>query len=65
MPELCAIADDVYKTRAVCVRCGQLANFSFRTAMCKDLVLIGEKDEYQPLCRHCYTELKRAAEAQQ
>jgi thymidine kinase len=61
MPELCAIADDVYKTRAVCVRCGHLANFSFRTALSQEQVLIGEKSEYQPLCRHCYNELKNAA----
>jgi thymidine kinase len=54
MPDLCAIADDVYKTRAVCVRCGHLANYSYRTVAGTEQVLIGEKHEYQPLCRHCY-----------
>jgi thymidine kinase len=60
MPALCAIADDVYKTRAVCVRCGQLANYSFRTALSHEQVLIGEKQEYMPLCRRCYNEAMQA-----
>ncbi len=60
MPDLCAIADDVYKTRAVCVRCGQLANFSYRTALSREQVLIGESSEYQPVCRRCYNELAQA-----
>lgn len=57
MPQLMAIADDVYKTRAICVRCGQLANFSFRKGECHDQVMLGEKAEYMPLCRLCYAEL--------
>lgn len=57
MPDLCAIADDVYKTRAVCVRCGHLANYSYRTVAVTEQVLIGEKHEYQPLCRHCYNQV--------
>jgi len=57
MPDLMAVADDVYKTRAICMRCGRLANFSFRTAESNELVLLGEKMEYQPLCRCCYNEL--------
>lgn len=59
IPELCAIADDVYKTRAICVNCGNLANYSYRIALEKDQVLLGEKQEYQPLCRRCYQELMR------
>lgn len=57
MPYLLAIADEVYKTRAICMKCGHLANYSFRTAECKEQVLLGEKMEYQPLCRSCYNEL--------
>lgn len=54
MPKLLAIADDVYKTRAICVGCGRLANYSFRTAEGTQQVMLGEMQEYQPLCRNCY-----------
>lgn len=57
MPELMAIADDVYKCRAICMKCGRLANFSYRIAEGSEQVLIGEKQEYMPLCRCCYDEL--------
>lgn len=59
IPALCAIADDVQKTRAVCVRCGRLANYSYRTVNEQGQVLLGEKNEYQPLCRCCYQELMK------
>jgi thymidine kinase len=54
IPELCAIADDVTKVRAICVECGNLALYSRRLAKNDKLVFLGEKDEYQPLCRECY-----------
>ncbi len=57
MPQLLAIADDVYKTRAICVRCGNLANYSYRTATGDKLILLGEMHEYEPLCRKCYLEM--------
>lgn len=57
MPYLMAIADDVYKCRAICLRCGHLANFSYRIADSEAQVLIGEKQEYMPLCRCCYAEM--------
>jgi len=57
MPQLMAIADDVYKCRAICVKCGHLANFSYRIVQSSDQVLIGEKQEYMPLCRCCYAEM--------
>ena len=63
MPALCAIADNVYKTRAICVRCGSLANYSFRSVGTEGQVLLGEKQEYQPLCRTCYQELMQLREA--
>lgn len=59
MPELMAIADDVYKTRAICVKCGRLANFSYRITDNSERVLIGEKQDYMPLCRCCYEELMK------
>lgn len=59
MPHLMAIADDVYKCRAICVKCGHLANFSYRIDPSQEQVLIGETQEYMPLCRCCYSELMK------
>ena len=54
MPALCAIADDVTKVHAICVRCGNLAYVSHRLVQNEKQVLLGEKMEYEPLCRDCY-----------
>ena len=54
MPGLMAIAEDVQKVHAICVRCGSLANHSHRLSASKKLVVLGEKDTYEPLCRDCY-----------
>ena len=53
-PALCAIADDVTKVHAICVKCGSLAYVSHRTVADERRVLLGETQEYEPLCRHCY-----------
>jgi len=60
IPMLMAVAEDVQKVHAICVRCGSLANYSHRLSKSDDLVLLGEKDVYEPLCRDCY--LKAVAE---
>ena len=54
MPALMAIADDVYKTHAICVHCGDLAYVSHRTVSSDKRVLLGETESYEPLCRVCY-----------
>lgn len=54
IPALCAIADDVTKVHAICVKCGALAYISHRTVANDRRVLLGEKEEYEPLCRECY-----------
>ena len=54
MPALCAIADDVTKVHAICVKCGSLAYVSHRTVADNRRVLLGETQEYEPLCRECY-----------
>lgn len=54
MPALMAVAEDVQKVHAICVKCGNLANLSHRLSKSEDLVLLGEKDVYEPLCRDCY-----------
>ena len=54
MPALCAIADDVTKVHAICVKCGSLAYVSHRLVENDRRVLLGETQEYEPLCRECY-----------
>ncbi|MBQ1618618.1 MAG: thymidine kinase [Bacteroidales bacterium] len=54
IPALMAVAEDVQKVHAICVRCGSLANHSHRLTHSKALVELGEKDKYEPLCRDCY-----------
>lgn len=54
MPALMAIADDVTKVHAICVRCGVLAYVSHRIVEGDRRVLLGETGEYEPLCRECY-----------
>lgn len=56
MPNLCAIADEVQKVHAICLRCGSLAYVSHRLVDNEKRVLLGEKMEYEPLCRECYLE---------
>lgn len=54
MPALMAVAEDVLKVHAICVKCGSPAGYSHRLSKSDDLVVLGEKDIYEPLCRHCY-----------
>ena len=54
MPELCAIADEVTKVHAICVKCGRLAYVSHRIVGNDKRVFLGEQSEYEPLCRECY-----------
>ena len=56
MPGLLAIAEEVTKVHAICMRCGSLASYSFRLADSDKKVLLGEKDNYEPLCRECFVE---------
>lgn len=54
IPDLCAIADEVTKVHAICVKCGALAYASHRLVQDEHLVMLGEQAEYEPLCRECY-----------
>ncbi|MFO7853365.1 MAG: thymidine kinase [Bacteroidota bacterium] len=62
MPDIMAVAEYVTKVHAICVECGNLANYSYRTAKDKNVVLLGEKDSYKPLCRNCYNKLSESKE---
>lgn len=57
MPALMAIADDITKVRAICVRCGSPAYISHRLVAGESQVLLGETDKYEPICRQCYSHL--------
>jgi thymidine kinase len=63
IPALTSVAEYVTKVHAVCMRCGSLANHSHRITPHTSLVLLGEVDNYEPLCRDCFYEAtKEAAE---
>ena len=53
MPNLLAIADYITKLHAICMRCGNIANVSYRKVDVGGQVLVGEKDIYEPRCRIC------------
>ncbi len=57
MPNLLAMADYITKLHAICMKCGTIANISYRKVADSGQVLLGEKDIYEPRCRHC-AELK-------
>lgn len=63
IPALCAIADDVTKVHAICVKCGALAYLSHRLVANEHRVLLGEQGEYEPLCRNCYNKAILADES--
>jgi len=56
---LLAIAEYVTKVHAICMRCGNLAHYSYRKTEEEGQFLLGEKDVYEPLCRACYLEAQQ------
>ncbi|HVF56751.1 MAG TPA: thymidine kinase [Pyrinomonadaceae bacterium] len=54
MPQLLAIAEYITKTHAICVRCGQPANYSQRTVQVEGRVVVGASDAYEARCRRCF-----------
>ncbi|PKP53460.1 MAG: thymidine kinase [Bacteroidetes bacterium HGW-Bacteroidetes-1] len=58
IPQLVAIAEYVTKVHAICMRCGNLAHYSHRTIDGEKLVMLGETESYEPLCRACYNHNK-------
>lgn len=63
MPTLMAIAEDVTKVHAICVRCGSPAQFSHRIIAGDKLVVLGETESYEPLCRSCYLKAREEKES--
>lgn len=58
MPYLLAKADYVTKLHAICVKCGSIANYSYRKVPDEGQVMLGALDVYEPRCRKCYNENK-------
>jgi thymidine kinase len=56
MPALLATSEYVDKVHAICINCGGLAQYSYRTSKQKGLVVLGDTDRYEPLCRRCFYE---------
>jgi thymidine kinase len=54
MPKLMAVAEYVTKVHAICMVCGDLANFSFRKTNNNSLIMLGEIESYEARCRHCF-----------
>jgi len=54
IPNLLSKADYITKLHAICVRCGNIANYSYRKVPNEDQVMLGAKDVYEPRCRTCY-----------
>ena len=54
IPELLAIAEDITKCMAICVRCGNLANRSYRISQEKGNIVVGAKDKYEARCLKCF-----------
>lgn len=54
MPQLMAIAEQVTKTQAICIQCGEPATFTQRLSMARDRVVVGATEMYEARCRKCY-----------
>jgi len=61
MPALMATAEYITKVHAICVKCGALAHFSHRIISNDKLVVLGEIESYEPLCRACYTQVLKSS----
>ncbi|MBU1014435.1 MAG: thymidine kinase [Bacteroidetes bacterium] len=59
IPGLMATAEYVTKVHAICMTCGNLAQYSHRTIKNESLVVLGEKESYEPLCRSCFLKVQK------
>jgi thymidine kinase len=55
MPFLMAKADYVTKLHAICVKCGTIANYSYRIIPNEEQIMLGAQNAYEPRCRVCFT----------
>ncbi len=54
MPDMLARADYITKLHAICMKCGNIANYSYRKSTNNAQVLLGEKNLYEARCRDCF-----------
>jgi thymidine kinase len=54
MPDLLSLADYVTKLHAICMRCGSIAQYSYRKSADEGQLMLGEKELYEPRCRKCF-----------
>jgi thymidine kinase len=54
IPQLLSVANYVTKLHAICMQCGGIASYSYRTTQNKDQVVLGEKEHYEARCRNCF-----------
>src|SRR5215212_2526580 len=55
MPYIMAKADYITKLHAICMRCGNIANYSYRKIPNEEQIMLGAKNAYEPRCRTCFT----------
>lgn len=55
MPSLMAKADYVTKLHAICMKCGSIANYSYRIIPNEQQIMVGAKNAYEARCRLCFT----------
>ncbi len=58
IPSILAMAEYVTKVHAICLSCGNLAQFSHRISSDEERVLLGSQNNYEPLCRTCFNKIK-------
>lgn len=63
IPHLMAVAEYVTKVHAICMKCGGLAQYSYRFSKQGDQVQLGEREAYEPRCRACYLKGMQEQEA--
>jgi thymidine kinase len=54
MPELLAVADEITKTLAICMQCGNPAKHTQRLVASEDLIVVGAAGMYEARCRRCF-----------
>ncbi len=64
MPELLAVADEITKTLAICMQCGNPAKHTQRLVGSEDLIVVGAAGMYEARCRRCFEPNLAAAEAE-
>jgi thymidine kinase len=64
MPELLAVADEITKTLAICMQCGNPAKHTQRLIASEDLIVVGAEGMYEARCRRCFEPNLAATEAE-